>query len=386
MARRIMSRTVRTRPRIAMLGAKHFLLRRGGGIEVVVHELTTRMAARGYEVTCYNRTGCDDGSTEEKAVVAQKVYRGVRVKYAPTIHSKGLAAVSSSVFAALCTAFGDYDVVHFHAEGPCAMLWLPKLRGKRCIATIHALDHQRSEKWGSFARAYLLFGERVAARCADEVIVLSENAQAYFKNTYDRETVFIPNGAARPQIYDAELICERFGLQKDAYILFVGRLVPEKGLRILLEAFSQVKTDKRLVLAGGASDSEAFVRELRAMAKDDERVLFTDFVQGQVLAELYSNAYAFVLPSNVEGMPLSLLEAMSYGNCCLTSDIPECAEVVEDHAITFPKGSAEELKEKLQMLCDSPRLVEGYRTGAADFICAKYNWDEVVEKTLELYE
>ena len=158
-----------------------------------------------------------------------------------------------------------------------------------------------------------------------------------YKHTYGRETRFIPNGVNRPEIKEAKLITEKFGLTKDSYILFLGRLVPEKGIRYLVEVFKDIKTDKKLVIAGGSSDTDSFMVELKELAKDDNRIIFTGFVQGQMLDELYSNAYIYTLPSDLEGMPLSLLEAMSYGNCCLVSDIPECAEVVEDKALIFQK-------------------------------------------------
>ena len=177
-----------------------------------------------------------------------------------------------------------------------------------------------------------------AAKYADEVIVLSKEAQDYFKETYGRETHFIPNGVNRPQIREASLITDKFGLKKDSYILFLGRLVPEKGIRYLVEAFKNVKTDKKLVIAGGSSDTDSFTEELKELAKGDDRILFTGFVQGAMLGELYSNAYIYTLPSDLEGMPLSLLEAMSYGNCCLVSDIPECAEVVEDKYAAGSRG------------------------------------------------
>lgn len=357
---------------------------REGGIEIVVEELSTRMIEAGHEVTCYNRGG-EHVSGKEFTEKKKENYRGVRLKTVPTIDKKGLAAMSSSFFGAVMAAFGRYDVVHFHAEGPCAMLWIPKLFGKRCVATIHGLDHQRA-KWGKFASTYIMMGEKCAVRFADEIIVLSNGVQQYFKDTYNRETRFIPNGVNRPVVREAKLIRDRFGLEKDEYILFLGRLVPEKGLRYLIEAFRQVRTDKKLVIAGGVSDSGAFYEELKAMAEGEERILFTGFVQGEILDELYSNAYVYTLPSDLEGMPLSLLEAMSYGNCCLVSDIDECASVVEDRAITFRKSDVNDLRAKLQMICDDPKLVAGYKENAADYICGKYNWDKVTEETLELYQ
>ena len=368
---------------IAMLGHKR-IPSREGGIEIVVEELSTRMVNAGHYVTCYNRSGhhvsgkeFDGGSLEE--------YRGVKLKSVFTINRKGLAAMTSSFFAAICTAFGKYDVVHFHAEGPCAMLWLPKLFGKRCIATIHGIDWQRA-KWGGFASKYIKFGEKIAAKYADEIIVLSEGVQKYFMDTYGRKTVFIPNGVNRPIPRSPQLIKEKYGLDKDGYILFLGRLVPEKGITYLIEAFKGITIDKKLVIAGGSSDTDTFMQELKKIAEGDNRIVFTGFVQGQMLEELYSNAYVYTLPSDLEGMPLSLLEAMSYGNCCLTSDIAECAEVVEDKAILFKKSDVDDLKEKLQYACDNPDAVKKLKDEAADFICGKYNWDAVVEQTLELYQ
>lgn len=367
---------------IAMLGHKR-IPSREGGVEIVVEELSTRMAAVGHAVTCYNRKG-HHVSGKEFDTQTLCEYKGVKLKEVITIDKKGLAAMTSSFFAAIKATFGKYDVVHFHAEGPCAMMWIPKLFGKRCVCTIHGLDHQRA-KWTGFAKKYILFGEKMAVKFADEMIVLSQGVQEYFLQVYGRKTVFIPNGVNMPECKNADLITSEFGLKKDDYILFLGRIVPEKGLCYLVEAFKQVDTDKKLVIAGGSSDTEDFWNELKDMSQDDERIVFTGFVQGQLLEELYSNAYIYTLPSDLEGMPLSLLEAMSYGNCCLVSDIAECAEVVEDKAMTFAKSDVTDLKEKMQWLCDNHEVVMKYKSEAAEFICGKYNWDEIVARTLELY-
>ena len=368
---------------IAMLGHKR-IPSYEGGVEVVVEALSAGLAARGHSVTCYNRAGHHVSGAEHE-LPAGSVYRGIRLVTVPTLERKGYAAVISSFFAALRSAFGTYDVVHIHAEGPAFFCWLPKLFGKRVIVTVHGLDWQR-EKWnGGFASKFIHLGERVAVRFADEIIVLSENVRQYFLDTYGRATRFIPNGVSAPTQESPRLICEKWGLQKDGYILYLGRIVPEKGETYLIEAFKQVKTEKKLVVAGGSSDTEAYLRELRAQAAEDERILFTGFVQGQLKDELYSNAYLYTLPSDLEGMPLSLLEAMSYGNCCLVSDIPECAEVVENKALCFQKSSVEDLRQKLQMLCDHPETVADYKADAAGFILNKYGWDDVVDKTLALY-
>ena len=368
--------------KIAMLGHKR-IPSREGGVEIVVEELATRMVEAGHDVTCYNRRGHHVSGKNFDAEDLSD-YKGIIIKKVLTIDAKGLAAMTSSFFGAISAAFGRYDVVHFHSEGPCAMMWLPKLFKKRCIATVHGLDHQRA-KWGKFAGWYIMQGEKCAVKCADEIIVLSENVKEYFEDTYKRTTVFIPNGIEKPETREVKRIKEKFDLDKDSYILYLGRIVPEKGLKYLVKAYKNLNTDKKLVIAGGASDTDAFMSEIKELAKGDDRIVFTGFVQGKTLAELYSNAYIYTLPSNLEGMPLSLLEAMSYSNCCLTSDIPECATVMEDKGVTFKKGDVTDLTEKLQMLCDNPEVVAEYKNVASDYVCEKYNWDAITRDTLALY-
>lgn len=229
-------------------------------------------------------------------------------------------------------------------------------------------------------------GERTAATCADEVIVLSRNVQRYFKDAYGRDVRFIPNGIERNESVPANEITRKYGLMKDGYVLFLGRIVPEKGVHYLIEAFKQLDTDKKLVIAGGSSDSAEYYEQIQSAAATDPRIVLTGFIEGQELAELYSNAYIYVLPSDLEGMPMSLLEAMSYGNCCLTSDIPECAEVVEDHAVTFHKSDVADLTAKLSDLLADPSRVAELQATAVNYITQKYNWDKVVDQTLALYK
>jgi len=369
--------------KIAMLGHKR-IPSREGGIEIVVEELAERMVKLGNDVTCYNRRGHHVSGKEYDTEQIEE-FNGISIKSVFTINKKGLAAMTSSASAALCAALGPYDIIHFHAEGPCAMLWLPKLFGKHCIVTVHGLDHQRA-KWGKFARTYIMAGERCAIKHADRVIVLSHDMQNYFRYIYGRETDYIPNGVNRPIIRKADLISQRYGLEKDSYILFLGRIVPEKGLRYLIEAFQKVKTDKKLVIAGGASDTDEYLNELKGIAAEDKRIIFTGFVRGLLLDELYSNAYLYTLPSDLEGMPLSLLEAMSYGNCCVVSDIPECAEVVRDKAILFRKSDTEDLHDKLQKACEDTETVNKLKAQAADYICNKYRWEDTVNRTLSIYK
>lgn len=369
--------------KIAMIGHKR-IPSREGGVEVVVEELSTRMVAQGHEVTCYNRSGKHALDKKQK-VKKQKEYKGIKLKSVFTIDMKGLAAMTSSFFGAWNIVFSRASVVHFHAEGPCAMIpivkWLTK---KKIVATIHGLDWQRA-KWGGFATKYIKFGEEMAAKYADEIIVLSENVENYFKATYGRKTNFIPNGVNKPEIIVSDLLKKQYGLEKDDYILFLGRLVPEKGIHYLVDAYNQLDTNKKLVIAGGASDTSEYYNELLEKAKGNKNIIFTGFVQGKILGELYSNAYVYVLPSDLEGMPLSLLEAMSYKNCCLTSDIAECKTVIEDKGVTFKKSNVDDLRNKLQYLSDNPEKVARYQDEAQDYVLTRYNWDDVTKRTLELY-
>lgn len=369
--------------RIAMIGQKR-IPSREGGVEIVVEELSTRMAKLGHEVTCYNRRG-KHALDKNVKVNKQSSYKGVKLKTCFTVDKKGLAAMTSSFFGSWKILFSKADVVHYHAEGPCVMIPIIKLFSKkRIIVTIHGLDWQRA-KWGGFATKYIKFGERMAVKYADEIIVLSKNVQNYFKETYNRNTNFIPNGVNEPKIINANMIKEKYNLKKDDYILFLGRLVPEKGIHYLIEAFNNIKTTKKLVIAGAASDTDSYYQKLNEMSKNKKNIIFAGFVQGNELEELYSNAYIYCLPSDLEGMPLSLLEAMSYGNCCLTSDIDECTEVLENNGVTFKKSNVEDLTKVLQNLCDDKDKINDYKKNAKEFILKKYNWDDIVDEAMRLY-
>lgn len=369
--------------RIAMIGHKRYGSREGG-VEVVVTELARRMAALGHEVTCYDRSGADvmTGNVTENR---ERVVDGVRVFPVKTIDKKGLAALSSSYFATKAAIKDRPDVIHYHAEGPCVPLPLAKYAGIRTVATIHGLDWQRA-KWGKLASTYIKMGERAAANKADGLIVLSKSAQSYFQNAYGRAAALIPNGIEKKQLRPVKRIKQRWGLDEGSYLLYLGRLVPEKRPELLIEAFKGLDTDKRLVIAGGCSDTSEFEMSLREAAAGDSRILFTGFVSGELLEELYSNCFAYVLPSDVEGMPMSLLEAMACGRCCVTSDIPECADVVAGNGMAFEKGSAASLRSVLRGLLADSDHAAALGAAARAHVDKTYNWDSVVDRTLAVYE
>ena len=370
--------------KVAMIGHKVVPSRRGG-IEKVLTSLCPLLVELGDEVTCYNRTS-DKIENEYLGTVKDGAFKGVKIKNAFTLNVKGIAAMMASFTAAIAVSFKKYDVVHFHAEGPCAALWIPKLFGKKCVATVHGLDWQR-EKWGKgFASKYIKFGEKCLVKYADEVIVLSQAAYDYFKETYGRETVIIHNGIEKPEKKELNLIEKEFGLIKNEYIGIISRLTAEKGIHYLIDAYKKVKTDKKLVIVGDTSDTDDYVALLKEKAGDNPNIIFTGFQSGERLEELYSNAYIMALPSDLEGMSMSLLEALAYGNAVLCSDIPENTSVAEDRAVYFKKSDVDDLAEKLQTLCNDSEKVAELKNGVDEFILSRYNWKDIAVKTSNLYK
>lgn len=354
---------------------------RDGGVEVAVEALSVRMAARGHDVTLYNRGSRTDNMPQKH----NKTYKGVHIRAVPVLAYRGMAAFMGSLFATVHALFCGYDCIHYHAEGPAAMAFLPHLFGIRTVVTIHGLDWKRS-KWGKFASWYLKQGEKIAVACADEIIVLSRAAKQYFADTYQRETVYIPNGVEPPSPKAPDLIAAQWGLEKDGYILFLGRIVPEKGVLSLITAFKQVKTERKLVIAGDVSDTQHFYTQLRKASDGDDRIVFVGMVYGNVLEELFSNSFLYCLPSGLEGMPISLLEAMRYGNCCLCSDIAECTEVIGSSGYTFRTGDTDDLRAVLQRLCDNPEMVERSRARMSAHSFHRYDWETITDQTLALYQ
>lgn len=365
--------------KIGMIGHKR-VPSREGGIEIAVEETALRLAAMGHQVDCYNRW--QDFSRKEDR--APREYRGIRLIRIPTLSHPSLNAFVYSVLAAIRAVFGGYDVLHFHAEGPGAMTFLPRLLGIPVVATIHGLDWQRA-KWGRFATRYLLWGEKNAARYSNALVVLSRGNQRYFMDTYGRESVYIPNGVEMIPCREPEEIGRRWGLKRNTYILFLSRLVPEKGLHYLLEAYKNMNTQTRLVVAGELTKNNDYVNRIRRMAEGDERILFTDFVQGRVLEELMSNCRVYVLPSDIEGMSISLLEAMSCGARCLVSDIEENVETAGGYARYFPKGNVPMLGSCLESILGEVEDLHD-REGQMSFVRERYSWDTAVQELLHVYE
>lgn len=346
---------------------------RGGGVEVVVEELSTRLASMGIDVTAYNRRSCCDRSP--------KYYKGVRLVDIPTLNSKQLNALIYSYLATIRAVIDGADVIHYHALGPAASLWLAKLFNKKVVVTVHGLNY-KTPKWRGFGAKYIKLGERLAMCCADEVIVLSHAIQDYFEGEYARKCSYIPNGLSMPDSVEDDSVLDRFGLRGRDFLLCVSRLVPGKGLEMLVEVFRELDTAAQLVIAGDSEQVEDFKRALKASAEGDERIVFTGMLGKEDLSALYSAARLFVFPSEAEGMPMALLEAMWFDCPCLASDIPENTEVLNGHGWTFHAKDREDLRRALG------ELIEQYpmRRRTRPEVSENHDWQKVAYATLHLYE
>jgi len=351
------------------------------GIEKAVEEIGVRLVAKGHEVTVF----CMAGRYREKV----NSYRGIKLKYIPTIKSKNFEMICYAFFSAISNALGNYDISHFHAIGPSTVSFIPKLFGKKLLVTIHGLDWQR-EKWGHFAKIYLKVGEWTSVRIPHRTIVVSKTLKQYYENKYSKKVNYIPNGINSSKYATLQGAGERFSIEKNSYLLFVGRLTKEKNIHLLIQAFKKLKTDKKLLIVGGSSHTDDYIRELKELTGSDERIIFTGPIYNQLLEQIYSNAYLFILPSALEGLPVVLLEALSYGNVVLVSDIPENIEVIQDEdtlrGFTFRSGRVESLESILSDLLEYPSKVEDMKNKGRKLVLRKYNWDVIADETVELYK
>jgi glycosyltransferase involved in cell wall biosynthesis len=367
------------RLRVAMIGQRG-VPATFGGVEHHVEELGARLAARGHHVRVFCRAnyGADHPMT----------YRGMELRHIRTLSAKHFDAITHSGVSTVAALAGGYDVIHYHALGPGLAAPLPRLVGRaRVVLTVHGLDDERA-KWGRGAKSVLRTAQWMSARVPNATIVVSRALAEHYDRHHGRHTVYIPNGVTEPAPRPAAAIRERFGLEPGGYVLFVGRLVPEKAPDLLLRAYLRLGRREKLVVAGGSSFTDDYVAELRRMAGGDPRVIFTDYVYGSLLAELYTNAAAFVLPSRLEGLPLTLLEAASYGIPVVASNIAPHVEVLGGDAPgqrLFPVDDELALAAVLDRVLEHP---DSERAGAANLrhhVMQSYRWDAVTSATEQLY-
>ncbi|MHB0913217.1 MAG: glycosyltransferase family 4 protein [Armatimonadota bacterium] len=358
--------------KIAMLGTKG-IPATWGGIERHVEEIATRLAAMGHEVTVYCRpyyTAYDEA-----------YYKGVRLVKLPTVPSKNLDAIAHTLVGSLHALLEGYDIVHYHAIGPSTLSILPRLVGENTVVTVHGLDWQR-EKWGSKAKLFLKLGERTSVIFPYATIAVSQFLQQYLSEKYNRNVNYIPSAVTEPVFRTPDKI-RKYGIGERDYILFVARLVPEKGAHFLIDAYKKLNPEMKLIIAGGASHSEDYVAGLEKHASD--KIIFTGYVYGEELQELYSNAYCYVHPSTIEGLPVTLLEAVAYGNCIVSSDIPPNLEVVQDTGAIFESQNVDDLARSLDAVLKDPALARRLGEKAKARGVVEYNYDTVTAKTEQLY-
>ncbi|MGA7847998.1 MAG: glycosyltransferase family 4 protein [Terriglobales bacterium] len=359
--------------RVAFIGGRG-VLSKYSGIESYYEQVGHELARLGHDVTVY----CRNYFTPP---IPTSRHNGMRVRRLPTIRSKHLETFVHTLLSTAHAMMSDYDVVHYHCLGPALFSFLPRLIGKKTVVTVQGLDWQRG-KWGRIAARVLRWGEAAAVSAPDATMVVSRTLQQHYRQKYNRDTIYIPNGATlAPKRLPRQLV--EWNLLPDNYVLFLGRFSPEKNCRLLINAFENLKTDMKLVLAGGSSHSDAYVKSLRRHESDHIR--FLPWVSGSNLEELLSNAALFVLPSEIEGLSLALLDAMAAGVCVLASDIPENNEVVEDAGFTFRRGDQTDLERMLHLLVHSPELRRQAAHRERERIQSQYLWPTIARSIESTY-
>lgn len=349
----------------------------GGGIEKYTEELGSRLVKMGHEVVVYTTRhyGTKDG-----------IYKGMKVITVPSIKSKAFEKLSATAVATFYSIFEkNIDIFHFHAFGPSMFCLLPKILGKKVVVQGHGIEWQRS-RWNIIGKTFLKMTEVPSVKLPHRVTVVSKVQQNYLKNKYNIDSIYIPTGVNQPTIFKPKIIREKYGLCGGDYILFAARLVREKGAHYLIEAYNNLNTDVKLVIAGDAQHELKYKTDLIKLASKNKNVIFTGFVSGELLYELFSNCYLFVLPSEIEGLPIALLEAMSYGNCCLVSDIPENIEAINGLGYVFKNKNIEDLFQKLEFLLENPEKVSWVKEQAKAYVLENYSWDNIAIKFEELYK
>ena len=348
----------------------------GGGIEKYTSELGSRLVQRGHEVTVYSMRHYGD--------VPQR-HLGMRIVSVPSFSAPCLQKLSCSVTAAIKSSLEKYDIVHMHSFPPCAFAWLPKLRGAKCVLQVHGLGLEwKNKRWGSLTWSVVKILEKMALSQSHINTAVSRVQCAFYRTQRGIEMQYIPTAADVKPKAEAREICQ-LGLEPNKYIFFACRMVPEKGIHYLVSAFRRLDTDMKLVIAGDTQRATEYVKHVFELAGGDRRILFPGFVDGRLLEELFSHCYIYAHPSEAEGLSLSILEAMSYGNCCLVSDIPANLEAIGDTGFHFADKNIDHLAARLNWLINNPEEVQAVNAGARERIRQYYSWESISEQIEKLY-
>lgn len=368
--------------KIAVIGAKGVPAKQGG-IEHHCQELYSRIVEEGHSVDLFARSSYTGYFSLDHYSV-----RGIRVVSLPSLKLKGLDALVSSGLGGVASTGNRYDIVHFHALGPALFSWLPRIASfARVVVTCHGLDWRRA-KWDRASSNLLRLGESTAVRFADELIVVSEELRSYFMQTYGREAVYITNAPSSLGESDSNFSYgSSLGLRQGSYILFLGRLVPEKCPDLLIKAFQTLKPSGwKLVLVGGGSDTPLFTSKLDDMAAMSKDVVFTGELNGAYLAEILRGAGLFVLPSEVEGLPMAMLEAMQEGVPVMASDIPVHQQLTSgERGMLFQVGNLDSCVTCLDWAIHHPEDLAAMARNAKRYVQANHDWDRITTETLKLY-
>jgi glycosyltransferase involved in cell wall biosynthesis len=357
------------RLRVAFIGGRG-VISKYSGIEAYYEEVGKRLAEMGHEITVYCRT---------YFTPCVKEHNGMQLVRLPTLRSKHLDTFVHTLLSTVHVLFSRYDIVHYHCLGPALFSSIPRLFGKKTVVTVQGLDWRR-KKWGRIASIMLRLGERAAVRLPNATMVVSRTLQEYYCARYGAETKYVPNGTTiRRRRGQAQLAA--WGLEPDNYILFLGRFSPEKNCDLLIKAYANIETPVKLVMAGGSSHTDGYVHELRKHQND--RICMLDWVSGEALEELLTNAMLFVLPSDLEGLSMALLDAMGAGVCVLASDVPENREAVEGAGFTFKHGNVHDLERMLRLLISEPQVREEAARNARERVRERYLWPQIA-KQIEL--
>ena len=346
-----------------------------GGVETHCEELFPRLVSRGFEVTVIRRSAYVHDGLEE--------WRGVRLLDVPSPKKKSFEAIVHTFRAINEARRLGADVLHIHAIGPALLVPYAKMLGMKVVFTHHGPDYDR-DKWGFAAKTMLKLGERMGCMFADDVIVISDVIRNLIKRKYNRtnHVHLIYNGVSQPEVCDYPEYFEKLGIEKGKYILGMCRFVPEKNLHDLIEAYVKVKGQKpdidiKLVLAGDTDFEDDYSRHLKEMARKND-IILTGFIKGRKLHSLLTNCCCYCLPSSHEGLPIALLEAMSYGVKVIVSDIPANLEVGLDKEDYFSFGNVDALAEKLKVTIEHPLKHINYDM-------SKYNWERIADQVAEVY-
>jgi glycosyltransferase involved in cell wall biosynthesis len=361
--------------KIAMVGLKG-IPATWGGVERIVEAVSIELVGRGHEVTVYCRSHYVPRDMKE--------YEGVKLIHTPTINTRHLDCPVHTFTSVMDCLRRDFDIVHFHSVAPAVFSGIPRLFGKKTIVQVHGLGWT-DVTYGPVVRFLLRAAEYPAAHHPNVFSTVSEPAVEYFRERYGIDVKYVTSTTEFREPKQPDKMKE-LGLERDGYILFVARLTPQKGLHYLIDAFKKVKTDKKLVIAGDVDPGDGlgeYVDDLKSRA--DSRTVFLGWVYSDLLDELFTNAFLFVLPSETEGLSVSLIEAVNFECGLLVSDAPENLDAISEYGFSFKNMDVDDLARMLQYLIDNPEAAKSRAKGGREYVRQRYGIKSVVDDLEKIY-